>query len=191
MVVVSWNAKGLRPKQAELQRWLPTVRADVVAVHEAQLPKVAAPRLAGYQSPVVVRQARGRTTGAALRDGDVCLFVRAGLPFTVLDGTVLADGDDSTEICGIRILGQSPLDLINIYRPPIRSTNDEREDRFDPRRLPETRQTLLVGDVNAHHPDWDNNCDEKDAVGARLASWMEAVEYVVDVVKDVVKTQQW
>ncbi|KAF0314338.1 Ribonuclease HI [Amphibalanus amphitrite] len=105
------------------------------------------------------------------------MYVRAGLPFSVMDGPLLADGDDSTEVCGVRILGQSPIDIINIYRPPIRSTNDEREDRFEPCRLPATRQTLLVGDVNAHHPDWDNNCEEEDAVGARLASWMEDLEW--------------
>ena len=48
MIIVSWNAEGFRAKQVELQRWLTTVRADVVAIQEAQLPKVAT-GLAGYQ----------------------------------------------------------------------------------------------------------------------------------------------
>ncbi|KAF0308183.1 LINE-1 reverse transcriptase [Amphibalanus amphitrite] len=81
----------------------------------------------------------------------------------------------TTEVCGVRILDQSPIDIINIYRPPIRATNDEREDRFDPRCLPVNRQTLLVGDVNAHHPAWDRNCDLEDAVGDRLDCWLEDV----------------
>ena len=174
--VVSWNAEGLRLKQAELERWLPTVNADVVAIQEAQLPKVA-PRLIGFHPPVVVRRARGRTTGAAPKGGDVCIYVRAGRHFDVLEGRMLADSDDSTEICGVRLLSQPHLDIINIYRPPIRATNDDRQDHFDPRRLPNDGQTLLVGDVNGHHPSWDESCTTADPVGERLAAWMEDVEW--------------
>ena len=177
MTIVSWNAEGLRPKQAELQRWLPTVRADVVAIQEAQLPKVA-PRLAGYQPPVVVRRARGRITGAAVKGGDVCIYVRAGLHFTVLEGPFLARTDDTTEICGVRILGQTPTDIINIYRPPIRATGDDRQDNFDPQLLPSDSRTLLVGDINGHHPSWDDNCEEADAVGERVADWLEDVGWI-------------
>ena len=78
--VVSWDAEGLRLKQAELERWLPTVNADVVAIKEAQLPK-AAPRLKGFQPPVDVRRARGRTTGACIyrrRLWWIQLHLRAG-----------------------------------------------------------------------------------------------------------------
>ena len=63
----------LRTKQAEPQRWLTTVRVDVVAIQEAQLPKVA-PRLAGYQPAVVVRRGRGRTAGTAVKGGYVCIY---------------------------------------------------------------------------------------------------------------------
>ena len=73
LTIISWNAEGLRAKQAELQRWLPTVNADIVAVQEAPLPKVA-PRLAGFHPMVVVRRARGRTADAAVKGGDVCIY---------------------------------------------------------------------------------------------------------------------
>ena len=116
MTIVSWNAEGLRAKQEELQRWLPTVNADMVAIQEAQLPKVA-PRLTGFQPPVVVRRARGRTADAAVKGGNVCIYVRAGMHFTVLEGPFRARADDTTEICGVRVFGQTPLDVINIYRP--------------------------------------------------------------------------
>ena len=106
MIIVSWNAEGLRAKQAELQRWLTTVRGDVVMIKEAQLPKMT-PRLAGYQPPVVVRRARGRTAGAAVKGGGVCIYVRAGLHFTVMEDPFLANLGDTTEICGVRVLVQS------------------------------------------------------------------------------------
>ena len=82
--------------------------------------------------------------------------------------------DGTTEICGVRVLGQSPLDLFNSYRPPIRATGDDRQDRFGARRLPDGARTLLVGDVNGHHPAWDDSCEEADS-GERLADWMEDI----------------
>ena len=178
MTIVPWNAEGLRTKVQELGSWLPAIKADVVAIQEAQLPK-AAPSIPGFQPPVVVRRARGRRTGAAsVKGGDVALYVRAGLHFVPLSGRYIAATDDSTELCGVRLLGPQNLDVLNIYRLPIRATGDDREDRFDPGLLPCDDASIIVGDVNAHHPRWDRACDPADAVGERVAAWMETVGWV-------------
>ena len=178
MTIVSWNAEGLRSKVRELAGWLPAVKADVVAIQEAQLPQVA-PSIPGFQPPIVVRRARGRVSGAAtVKGGDVALYVRAGLHFTPLTERRLAATDDSTEFCGVRLLGPQNLDVFNIYRPPIRATGDDREDNFDPSLLPSDDASILVGDVNGHHPSWDLECDAAGAVGERIADWMEAVGWV-------------
>ena len=175
-----WNAEGLHKKIGELQRWLPTVKADVLAVQEAQLPKVA-PRIPGYQPPVVVRRARGRVTGASVvKGGDVALYVRAGLHFQTIDDRMTAVADDTTEICGIRLLdggkdGQPYLTVLNICRPPIRATGDDHVNSFDPTALPTDDKTLLIGDVNAHHPLWDAACETPDEVGDRVASWLDNI----------------
>ena len=175
---LSWNAEGLRTKVQELGSWLPAIKADVVAIQEAQLPK-AAPSIPGFQPPVVVRRARGRRTGAAsVKGGDVALYVRAGLHFVPLSGRYIAATDDSTELCGFRLLGPQNLDIFNIYGPPIRATRDDREDNFDPGLLPCDDASIIVGDVNAHHPRWDRACDAADAVGERVAAWMETVGWV-------------
>ena len=125
-------------------------------IKEAQLPKMT-PRLAGYQPPVVVRRARGRTAGAAVKGGDVCIYVRADLHFIVMEDPFLANLGDTTEICGVRVLVQSQLDITNIYRPPIRATGDDRQDRFESRRLPDGAPTLLVSDLSGHHLAWDDS----------------------------------
>ncbi|KAF0312085.1 hypothetical protein FJT64_001801 [Amphibalanus amphitrite] len=84
--------------------------------------------------------------------------------------------DDTTEICGVRILGPLELDLINIYRPPIRpDESDERQDLFDPTHLPSGDSTIVAGDLNAHHPLWDADCDEADEVGERIATWLDSI----------------
>ena len=175
LTIVSWNAEGLRSKVQELQRWLPTIEADVVAVQEGQFPKTV-PRLPGYQPPVVVRRARGRRAGAAaVKGGDVAVYLKGGVNFVPLTGRHLAASDDTTELVGVRLLGTHELDIINIYHPPIRSAeDDDRVDNFDPTLLPTDDKTIVVGDVNAHHPSWDSGCDAADAVGERLADWLGA-----------------
>ena len=79
-----------------------------------------------------MRRERGSTADAAVKGGDVCIYVRVGIHFTVLEGPFRANADVTTEICGVRVLGQTPLDAINIYRPTIRATGDDRQDRIDP-----------------------------------------------------------
>ncbi|KAF0300621.1 hypothetical protein FJT64_003287 [Amphibalanus amphitrite] len=55
------------------------------------------------------------------------------------------DTHDSTEVCGVRILGKSPISIFNIYRPPIRrSPTDDREDNFDPAALPSDEDAIIL-----------------------------------------------
>ena len=72
-----------------------------------------------------------------------------------------------------RILGKTPLNIINVYRPPIgRTQSDQLKDRFDPSVPPTGEDTIVLGDFNAHHPLWDHGCDTADSVGERLADWL-------------------
>ena len=168
-----WNAEGLRPKIAELSPWLSEARVDVVAVQEGQFPKTA-PRLPGFQPPVVTRRTRGRRTDGPVKGGDVAIYVRDGRHFTTLSGPFKPSVDDTTEICGVRLIGAPDLDLINVYRPPIRpDESDDRHDHFDPSQLPCGDNTIVAGDVNAHHPLWDANSDAADEVGERIAAWLD------------------
>ena len=176
--IVGWNAEGLRSKIPELQSWLPSVKADVVAIQEAQLSANSAIRIPGFQPPVYTRRQRGRITGSTAKGGDVAIYVRGGIPFSPLTDQCTHPADDSTEICGIRLLTKTPIDIVNVYRPPIRrAPDDERQDHFDPAALPTSESTIILGDFNAHHPLWDHGCEEADGVGERLAAWLERVEW--------------
>ena len=104
----------------------------------------------------------------------MAIYVRAGVHFVPLEDHPLAAADDTMEVCGVRILGARPLDIWCLYRPPIRtSAADQREDNFDPDRLPSDDATIIVGDFNAHHPLWDSACDTSDATGERVADWLD------------------
>ena len=175
--IVVWNAEGIRSKIPELQGWLRTAPADVIAIQEAQFPAKTATRIPGFQPPVITRRARGRREGAAVtKGGDVAIYLRAGLHFTPLTDRPLDAADDSSEVCGVRILGERPLTVWNLYRPPIRSAeDDDRRDRFSPDALPHDDQTIVVGDLNGHHPLWDSNCETADPVGQRFGDWLDRV----------------
>lgn len=155
----------MRTKVQELTGWLNAIKADIVAVQEAQLPKTV-PNTPGYQPPAIVRRARGRRTGAGTKGGDVVLFVRWGLHFTTLTDRLRAAADDTTEICGVRLPGPQNLDIINIYRPPNSWSGDDREDHFDPSCLP---NTIPLGDINGQHPRCDRACGAAGAMEERVA----------------------
>ena len=109
-----------------------------------------------------------------MKGGDVAIYIRDGRHFTVLSGPFTSAADDSTEVCGVRLLGHPDLNLINIYRPPIRpDESDERTDHFSPDSLPDREHTILAGDINAQHPLWDSSCEEADEVGERMAEWLD------------------
>ena len=51
----------------------------------------------------------------------------------------------------------SPLQFLNLYFPPIRSTpSDSHTGTFSPDILPNSPDTFILGDFNAHHPTWDS-----------------------------------
>ena len=100
------------------------------------------------------------------------MYVRAGLYFPAIDDCPTAAADDTTEVWGIHLLDKHPdITIINAYRLPIRA---DRVDHFDPTVFPINNKTLLVGDLNEHHPMWDAECNMPDAVGERMDGWKES-----------------
>ncbi|KAF0302132.1 putative RNA-directed DNA polymerase from transposon BS [Amphibalanus amphitrite] len=190
LTLVGWNAEGLRTKLPEFGRWLSEHKVDAVAVQEAQLAggTISVP---GYQLAAVSRRARGRRDGGPVKGGDVVILVRNGINFALLTQSPVLPVDDTTEWCAVRIFTRSPqsssqpssqphLDFFNIYRPPIRTGEDDnRMDRFDPNAFPTSDCTLIVGDFNAHHPSWDASCSDPDEVGRNIYEWSQAADWRV------------
>ena len=174
-----WNAEGPRPKIAELSSRLLELHADVIAVQEGQFPK-AVPRIPGFQPPVVTRRIRGRRDGVPGKGGDFAIYVRDGHHFSVLSGFFQSAADDTAEICGVRILGTPDLDVINLYRTPVRQDETgERTDNFNPDLLPHGGNVIVKGDSNARHPLWDSHGDQADEVGEHVAAWLDRRRWTV------------
>ena len=179
--IACWNAEGLRRKTQELQGWLSVAKIDVLAIQEAQFRADGITGVPGFQTAAYYRRARGRTADGPAKGGDVAIYVRKGLNFAKLETAPLAAADTTTEWCAVSLYmskskshdpAPNHLDIHNFYRPPIRpGEEDQRTDHFDPSALPTDRDALLVGDWNAHHPDWDLHCADADDTGRRLADW--------------------
>ena len=180
LLLASWNAEGVASKISELSRWLSDTKVDVVALQEAQLAGGAL-TVPGYQTAVISRRARGRRGVGPVRGGDVAILARNGLNFQTIRESPLQPEDDSTEWCAIRVMLSTPrpkhqprqhLDVYNIYRPPIRtSTADQRVDHFSLEDFPTLDNTVILGDINGHHPAWDVNCYNPDGVGQHVYDW--------------------
>ena len=97
---------------AELQSWLLTDKADILAIQECQFGK-APSRIAGFQPPVITRRTRGRTAAAGAKGGDVALYLRAGLQFTPLTERRLSPDDDTTEVCALKTMYFRPYTEIS------------------------------------------------------------------------------
>ena len=214
LLVISWNAEGLRKKIPEVSRWLSEKKVDVLAVQEVQLSAGKTISIPGFQTAAIARRAQGRRQGGPVKGGDVAIFVRSGLSYDPIDTSPLLPQDTTTEWCAVRVFLQqqqqqqqlqqqqprqqpqqqqqqgqrqqqqqrarqyshrsthSYIDVFNIYRPPIRtSQQDERVDHFSMRFFPTGGNTLIVGDVNAHHPSWDDNRQMPDSVGDHIYAW--------------------
>ena len=173
-----WSSAGTRRgssgRSGSSAAGLSDTKVDVAAIQEAQLAGKAL-SVPGYQTAVVSRRVRGRRGVGSVRGGDVAILVKNGLKFTVIRDSPLQPQDDTTECCAVRLIlstASQSLDVYNVYRPPIRSSPvDERVDLFSLDAFPATDTTLITGDINGHHPDWDVSCLNPDRVGALVHEW--------------------
>ena len=66
---------------------------------------------------------------------------------------------------------------INSYIPPSSSCSSGYSSDFNAL-LSDNKKTLLVGDLNSHHPSWHSGCSE-DTRGTQLASALEDSQFIV------------
>ena len=175
--VTVWNCGGLRKKKEELQYNAKRLKTDIIMLQEVQFSKgKPAPKLNGFNDPVIQRRTRARmSTNATPTGGGVAIYVKRGVAYEQLKDRPFPTADDSTEWCGIKVFAAKPknnIALHNIYRPPIRNNeSDDRVDEFTCDQWPIDKNTILAGDLNAHHQIWDQNCDEPDNIGESIADF--------------------
>ena len=109
-----------------------------------------ADRTFGRQGPV--------SSGTHNTDGGVLTLIHSDLAFSPVSVISLSSQDPYSNYICVKVLfsNQSPLLFLNLYFSPIRSTpSDSRSRTFSPDILPNSPDTFILGDFNAHHPTWD------------------------------------
>ena len=80
------------------------------------------------------------------------------MAFSPVSVSSLSSQDPYSAYTCVKVLlsNHSPLQFLNLYSPPIRSIpSDFRTRTFYPDVLPNSPDTFILGDFNAHHPTWD------------------------------------
>ena len=122
---------------------------------------------------VLVRKDRERDKG-----GGLAFLVRNSLSFEPKDSINIPNSDKNTEILSINITGHDKvLTLHNLYIPP-HSTCDGDYTPPLARILTNNNQTIIAGDINAHHEHWFSK-GNKDNRGRAFADAIDQSNYGV------------
>ena len=86
-------------------------------------------------------------------------LIHSDLAFSPVSISSLSSQDPYSDYICVKVLfsNHSPLQFLNLYSPPITSTSSYSRSRtFSLDILPNSPDTLFLGDFNAHHPSWDS-----------------------------------
>ena len=160
----------------ELLHFLLSHPVDLICIQESNLNSSF--RIPGFS---VLRSDRTHSRSGILSpdathaSGGVVIFVRQGLSFSELSTSSLSSLDPySDDYVGVNISlnNSSSVSFLNVYAPPIRSSpTNGRTDSFSPSIFPSSRNLLIPGDFNCHHPLWDSR-GTSDPRGEEVFDWV-------------------
>ena len=156
----------------ECQRSFPSRRAELIAFFSGNqydlifLQETHLSATKNFQIPNYSTLRTDRTfsrqgpvsSGAHNTGGGVLTFIHSDLAFSPVSVSSLSSQDPYSDCICVKVIfsNHSPLQFLNLYSPPIRSTpSDFRTRTFSPGILPNSPDTFILGDFNAHHPTWD------------------------------------
>ena len=160
--ILQWNAGGLSSSsRAELIAFLPGNHYDLILLQETHLLSTKTfqipdyytfrtDRTFGRQGPV--------SSGTHNTGGGVLTLIHSDLAFSPVSVSSLSSQDPYSDYTCVKVLlsNYSPFQFLNLYPPPIRnSPSDSRTRTFYPDILPNSPDTFILGDFNAHYPTWD------------------------------------
>ena len=169
--LLQWNADYLATKTEELGELLRREKVDIAAVQETKL-------ISGDPTPFIhgYNTIRHDRVGQE-RGGGLAFLVKQGIGCWTTKYRTLK----TVEAFAIKLAssGGRTLTILNIYIPPTRENRADQERRVmeEVRQLPRGRDTIWVGDFNAHHPMWDAAAEEDD-LGGLLAEYLAEEQLV-------------
>ena len=176
--IVQWNAGGLSSSsRAELIAFLSGNHYDLILHHETHLSSTKKFQIPGCYTPRTDRTF-GRqgpvSSGTHNTGGGVLTLIHSDLDFSPVSVSSLFFQDPYSDYTCVKVLlsNHSPLQFLNLYSPPIRnSPSDSRTRTFYPDILPNSPDTFILGDFNAHYPTWDRLIPP-NSLGNDLFRWI-------------------
>ena len=131
--VLQWNANGIRPHRTKLTHFLSQNQYNLIFVQESHLSSDSTFRIPGYKT--LQKEPLYDKKRNTISTENLVILVKNGLTYTSLSTQSLSSLDPSSNCLAItvKIKGASPIDLFNVYVPPIRtSSSDSRPKSFSP-----------------------------------------------------------
>ena len=160
--ILQWNAGGLSSSgRAELIAFLSGNHYDLIFLQETHLSSTKKFQIPGYYT-LRTDRTFGRqgpvSSGTHNIGGGVLTLIHSDLAFSPVSVSSLSSQDPYSDYTCVKVLlsNHSLFQFLNLYSPPIRNTpSDSRTRTFYPDILPNSPDTFILGDFNAHHPTWD------------------------------------
>ena len=122
LMVLQWNAGGLRARSTELLHFLSTHPVDLICTQESNLNSSSCFRIPGFSA---LRSDRTHSRSGILSSDfthascGVVIFVRQGLSFSELSTSSLSSLDPYSDYVGVNISlnKSSSLSFLNVYTP--------------------------------------------------------------------------
>ena len=160
--ILQWNAGSLSSShRAELIAFLSGNQYDLIFLQETHLSSTKKFQIPGYytlRTDWTFGRQGSVSSGTHNIGGGVLTLIHSDLAFSPVSVSSLFSQDPYSDYTCVKVLlsNHSPLQFLNLYSPPIRSTpSDSRTATFYPDSLPNSPDTFILRDFNAHHPTWD------------------------------------
>ena len=176
--ILQWNAGGLSPsRRAELIVFFSYNQHDLILLQETHLSATKKFQIPGYSTLRTDRTFARQgpvSSGGHNTSGGVLTLIYSDLAFSPVSVSSLSSQGPYSDCICVKVLfsNHSPIQFLNLYSPPIRSTpSDSRTRTFSPDILPNSPDTFMLGDFNAHHRTWDSLISP-DPPGNDLFRWI-------------------
>ena len=170
--LMQWNAKVISGKITELLTFRHSNNVNIAAIQETKLTNKTKPqKTPGWAAE---RLDRHKNKG-----GGLIMLIKDTTPFIDNTAALPQSADPHLEQQGISITipNRQQLHIHNIYIPP-RSSCSAGHSASIAHLHSNNEMSLIVGDINAHHPRLDTNTN-KDERGEQLADEIDAADYVI------------
>ena len=166
--ILQWNADGLNNKIIELEEFMKKQKIDIAMIQETKLrKKEKTPYVKGFTS---IRKDRLLIRKDDDRKGGGLLFlIKEEIPFREIDDWrgICTEGQKII----IHMANDRSIKITNVYRPPIRNTQEETR-KQDPVRkwLKAGKGEIIGGDLNLHADSW-GKVVRKDKEAQEVCDW--------------------